>query len=56
MEKFKTLFVVKSSLITLYVALTLPIPFISIEELKVIKENTLKLSIEIYGMGIVRAK
>ena len=35
-KKFKTLFFVKSSLITLYSALTLPIPFISIEELKII--------------------
>ena len=34
-KKFKTLFVVKSSLISLYAALTLPIPFISIEELKI---------------------
>ena len=33
-KKFKTLFVVKSSLISLYAALTLPIPFISTEELK----------------------
>ena len=35
-KKFKTLFFVKSSLITLYLALTLPIPFISIEELKIL--------------------
>ena len=35
-KKFKTLFFVKSSLITLYFALTLPIPFISIKELKII--------------------
>ena len=34
-EKFKTLFPVKSSLITLYLALTIPIPFISIEKLKI---------------------
>ena len=34
-EKFKTLFFVKSSLIFLYLALTIPIPFISIENLKV---------------------
>tara|TARA_B100000945_G_scaffold162674_1_gene130526 strand:+ start:73 stop:603 length:531 start_codon:yes stop_codon:yes gene_type:complete len=34
-EKFKTLFSVKSSLISLYLALTIPIPFISIEELKI---------------------
>ena len=35
-KKFQTLFFVKSSLITLYLALTLPIPFISIKELKFI--------------------
>ena len=34
-EKFKTLFFVKSSLITLYLALTIPLPFISIEKLKI---------------------
>ena len=34
-EKFKTLFPVKSSLISLYVALTLPITFISSEQLKI---------------------
>jgi len=34
-EKFKTLFFVKSSLISLYVALTFPIPFISIDKLKI---------------------
>ena len=34
-EKFKTLFFVKSSLISLYIALTVPIPFISNEELKI---------------------
>ena len=34
-EKFKTLFFVKSSLITLYLALTIPIPLISIDKLKV---------------------
>jgi len=34
-EKFKTLFSVKSSLITLYLALTIPIPFISIDKLKI---------------------
>ena len=36
MEKFKTLFFVKSSLISLYLALTIPIPFITIENLKII--------------------
>ena len=35
-EKFKTLFFVKSSLISLYLALTIPIPFISIDQLKII--------------------
>tara|TARA_B100000401_G_C52346852_1_gene503805 strand:+ start:75 stop:581 length:507 start_codon:yes stop_codon:yes gene_type:complete len=34
-QKFKTLFFVKSSLISLYLALTIPIPFISIEKLKI---------------------
>ena len=33
-KKFKTLFFVKSSLISLYLALTIPIPFISIDKLK----------------------
>ena len=33
-EKFKTLFFVKSSLISLYLALTIPIPFISVDKLK----------------------
>ena len=35
LEKFKTLVIVKSSLISLYLALTIPIPFISIENLKI---------------------
>ena len=34
-EKFKTMFFVKSSLISLYLALTIPIPFISIDRLKI---------------------
>ena len=34
-ETFKTLFFVKSSLISLYLALTIPIPFVSIEGLKI---------------------
>ena len=34
-EKFKTLFFVKSSLVSLYLALTIPIPFASIDRLKV---------------------
>ena len=33
-ERFKTHFFVKSSLISLYLALTIPIPFISIDKLK----------------------
>ena len=34
-EKFKTLFVVKSSLISLYLALTIPLPIISIEKFRI---------------------
>ena len=34
-EKFKTLFFVRSSLISLYLALTIPIPFVSIDRLKI---------------------
>ena len=34
-EKFKTLFFVKSSIISLYLALTIPIPFIAIDKLKI---------------------
>jgi len=34
-EKFKTLFFVKSSFISLYLALTIPIPFVSIDRLKI---------------------
>ena len=34
-ETFKTLFFVKGSLISLYLALTIPLPFISIEKLKI---------------------
>ena len=34
-EKFKTLFFVKSSLVSLYLALTIPIPFISVDGLKI---------------------
>jgi len=44
-EKFKTLFFVKSSLISLYLALTIPIPFISIEKLKI-------PSIIIFALGL----
>ena len=43
-EKFKTLFFVKSSLISLYLALTIPIPFISTDNLK-------KPSILIFVLG-----
>ena len=35
-EKFKTLFFVKSSLISLYLALTIPMPFITIDQLKMV--------------------
>ena len=44
-EKFKTLFFVKSSLISLYLALTIPIPFISIDQLKI-------FSIFIFALGL----
>ena len=44
-EKFKTLFIVKSSLISLYLALTIPIPFISIDKLKI-------FSIIIFALGL----
>ena len=39
-EKFKTLFFVKSSLISLYLALTIPIPYISSEKLKILSIYT----------------
>ena len=39
-QNFKTLFFVKSSLISLYLALTIPIPFISTEKLKVLSVVT----------------
>ena len=45
-KKFKTLFFVKSSLITLYLALTIPMPFISIEGLKTI-------SIFLFTLGLI---
>ena len=45
-EKFKTLFFVKSSLISLYLALTIPIPFISSENLKI-------LSIIFFVLGLL---
>ena len=44
-EKFETLFFVKSSLISLYLALTIPIPFIAIEKLKI-------ASIVIFVLGL----
>ena len=44
-EKFKTLFFVKSSLISLYLALTIPIPFISTEELKMLSIITFVLGL-----------
>ena len=34
-EKFKTLFFVKSSLISLYLALTIPVPFVTVNKLKI---------------------
>ena len=47
-EKFKTLFFVKSSLITLYLALTIPVPFISSDELKI-----LSIIIFIFGLFLI---
>ena len=44
-DKFKTLFYVKSSLIFLYLALTIPIPFISSDELKLISIITFFLGL-----------
>ena len=44
-EKFKTLFFVKSSLISLYLALTIPIPFISIGQIKIISIITFFLGL-----------
>ena len=35
-EKFKTLFFVKSQLISINLALTIPLPFVSIEKLKIL--------------------
>ena len=45
-EKFKTLFFVKSSLISLYLALTIPIPFVASKNLKI-------LSINIFVLGLL---
>ena len=44
-QKFKTLFFVKSSLISLYLALTIPIPFISIDNLKFLSILTFVLGL-----------
>ena len=44
-EKFKTLFFVKCSLISLYLALTIPIPFISIDKLKIFSIFTFVLGL-----------
>ena len=44
-EKFKTLFFVKSSLISLYLALTIPMPFISIDKLKILSIFTFVLGL-----------
>ena len=44
-EKFKTLLSVKSSLISLYLALTIPIPFIASENLKLISIITFALGL-----------
>ena len=44
-EKFKILFFVKSSLISLYLALTIPIPFISIDKLKIFSIFTFVLGL-----------
>ena len=44
-EKFKTLFFVKSSLISLYLALTIPIPFIAVDKLKIISLLTFVLGL-----------
>ena len=44
-EKFKTLFFVKSSLITLYLALTIPMPFISIDKFKILSITTFVLGL-----------
>ncbi len=44
-EKFKTLFFVKSSLISLYLALTIPIPFISLDKLKIFSIFTFVLGL-----------
>ena len=45
LEKFKTRFFVKSSLISLYLALTIPIPFIAIDKLKILSISTFVLGL-----------
>ena len=47
-DKFKTLFFVKSSLISLYLALTIPIPFISIDQLKI-----LSITAFVFGLYLI---
>ena len=47
-EKFKTLFFVKSSLISLYLALTIPIPYVSSEKLQFISIFTF-----IFGLFLI---
>jgi len=47
-EKFKTLFYVKSSLISLYLALTIPLPYIAFEKLK-----TFSLFIFLLGLYLI---
>ena len=44
-KKFKTLFYVKGSLVTLYLALTIPIPFISIDRFKILSIFTFFLGL-----------
>ena len=44
-EKFKTIFFVKSSLVSLYLALTIPIPFISIDRFKLLSIITFVLGL-----------
>ena len=47
-EKFKTLFFVKSSLISLYLALTIPIPFVSIENFK-----SVSIALFLFGLYLI---
>ena len=47
-EKFKTLFFVKSSLISLYLSLTIPIPYVSSEKLKLLSIFTF-----IFGLFLI---